>query len=101
MLSDNGEAFAKIRPGLKKMLIDDLKIPFVTLQKEFGEVGKTVLDDFDHMFIVEELPDQKRDELRETMGDYVTEAIATLNGPIQTKLEEAQGKAVMKRKTSS
>lgn len=82
---ERGEPFAKIVPGFQKAFEDGLKRLQSGLVESVQEVFAMVLTDFDLMFVVEELPDPKKDILRDQIKDFVCRAKAKVNGPIATE----------------
>ncbi len=62
-----GEPFARLVPGLQRAIETGLtKL----------EVFKTILQDFDRMFVVDRLPDSKRDVLKGQIKEFVCHARA-------------------------
>lgn len=86
---DRGEPYAKIMPGFQTAIEDGLK----KLEPEFvdsvQEVFKIVLDDFDRMFVVEILPDPKRDVLKGQVNKFVCWARAKVDSQIATEYARA------------
>ena len=78
-----------------------MKASLSSLGSGIKEVFNKTLDDYDLMFIVHEVPDAKRDELQEQISDFVSKAKATLDGPVQDRLEEASGHVTKKRKAET
>lgn len=84
-----GEPFDKILPGVRKVIDDGLKTLQPELLANIHEVFAMVLTDFDLNFVVEELPDTRRDLLRDQVKSLVTHARAKLDGPIATEWAKA------------
>lgn len=84
-----GEPFAKILPGVKQTF----EKGFMKLQPELvqslKDVFDTVISDFDLIFVVEELPDPRRDILRGELQDFVEEARAKIHGEIAMEFARA------------
>ena len=53
------------------------------ISKSLKEVGRELLHDFDTTFVVEEVPDAKRDKFRSEARDWVAAAKAQLDGPMR------------------
>lgn len=60
-----------------------------TLLKNVQNVFDMVLADFDEMFVVEELPDPKRDAMARQIQDFVVKANQKLDGPVETEWAKA------------
>lgn len=84
-----GVQFSKINPGIQTSFDDELEKQqpkfVVGVQKVFDKV----LQDFDSMFVVEELPNPKRDALRYEVQRFVKNAQAEMNGPIEIEFAKA------------
>lgn len=48
-----------------------------------------MVQDFDSMFVMEELPSPKRDTLRQEIQRFVSDAKAEINGPIEAEFAKA------------
>ncbi len=81
----HGEPFAMIVTGFQKAIEDGLEKLEPKLVENVKEVFDMVLMDFDRMFVVEELPDPKRDVLKGQVKDFVCYARAKVDGQIATE----------------
>ena len=88
---ERGEAFAKIAPGIKETMERGLAKEEPILLKGVQSVFAMVLRDFDLMFVVEELPDARRDALRQQTQQFVDHALATYHGTIAVEFAKATG----------
>ena len=84
-----GEQFGKINPGIKKSFENGLKMQQPKLVKKVQEIFQKVTQDFDSMFVVEELPNAKRDALRLEVQRFVSHAKAKNDGPIEVEFAKA------------
>ncbi len=88
MLKDSikrGEPFAKIMPGIERTIDDGLKKIEPELIDSVQEVFEMVITDFDRMFVVDLLPDPKRDVLKDQVKDFVCHARAKVDNKIATE----------------
>ena len=84
-----GLPFAAMRPGVEDMMKRGLLECQEALSESVKIVFENVLKDFDRMFVVEEVPNPKRDVLREQVNVFVNGAKAKINGPIEMELATA------------
>ena len=86
---ENGEPYAKVGDRVK----DAMETAFLHYQtgllEKVQEVFESVVADFDQMFVVEEIPDPKRDTLCLQIQEFVIQANARLNGPIEREFAAA------------
>jgi len=80
-----GEPFAKIMPGLQTAIETGLKMLEPELVDSVHEVFEMILLDFDRIFVVEELPNPKRDVLKGQVKDFVYHARAKIDNQIATE----------------
>ena len=59
------------------------------LMQGFVDVFRRILEDFDKMFLVEELPSPERDNLRKAIGKFVKHSRKELERPIKYDLNRA------------
>ena len=93
-----GVPFNGMREGVKEAILGDPSLLHEQLSKDVQKIFDNVLHDFDLMFIVEEVPDAKRDALREEMNDFVSKARTTLDGPVAVALGTAMTESDTYRK---
>ena len=84
-----GAPFANMGAGVKAAIegkIDDLRSQ---LLESVEKVFDMVLEDFDTMFVVEEVPNPQRDILRQQINEFVGRARAKIDGPIAQEFATA------------
>lgn len=84
-----GEQFSKINPGIKNAIENELETQQPKLVENVQEIFHKVTQDFDSMFVVEELPNPKRDALRLKVQRFVSHAKAQNDGPIEVEFAKA------------
>ena len=92
MLEDaisKGEQFSKILPGIEESFENELEKQQPTLVENVQQIFRKVVQDFDSMFVVEELPNPKRDALRQEVQRFVSRAKARIDGRIEFELAKA------------
>ena len=85
----NGEPYAKIGDRVKDAMEAAFHHYQTALVKKVQDVFDSVVTDFDEMFVVEEIPDPKRDTLCQQIQEFVVMANARLNGPIEREFAAA------------
>ncbi len=74
-----GEPFSGIIPGIRAAMKDGMNKLKPRLLRGVKSVFKGISDNFDWMFVVEELPDERRDALRRRIRQYVDHANSRVN----------------------
>ena len=88
MLEDalsKGVQFSKINPGIQKAIENALENQQPKLVENVQKIFDKVVQDFDSMFVVEELPNPQRDALRVDVQRFVSQANAQIEGPIEVE----------------
>lgn len=83
------EQFSQINPGIKTSFDDALEKQQPKLIDNVQNIFNRVVPDFDSMFVVEELPNPKRDALRQEVQRFVSHARAQIDGPIEVEFAKA------------
>lgn len=85
----DGVPYVKICDQVKDTVESALLDQQAALLQNVQEVFDTVVMDFDQMFVVEELPDPRRDNSCQQIQEFVVQANARLNGPIEREFAAA------------
>ena len=86
---DKGEPFSKYIPILTEYFHKAVDKEGIALSESLGKVFDNVLHDYDFQFVVEELPDERRDALKEEVKDFVRHAEFQYNELIGKQFAEA------------
>lgn len=86
---ERGEAYAKIIPAIKAAIKIGLENLKPGLLGSIRNVFKDVSNDFDLMFVVEELPNPRRDALRQRIKIFVDKAHNEIDGPLTREFAKA------------
>ena len=86
---ERGEPFARILPGVQQRFEAGLAKLQPELVQSLETVFDMILSDFDLMFVVEELPDPRRDVLRGQVREFVDYARSKIDGEIATEFAHA------------
>ena len=92
MLEDaisKGEQLSNINPGIKKTIENALDKQHLKFVENVQKIFDKVVQDFDSMFVVEELPDPDRDTLRQEVQRFVKDADAQIDGKIEIEFAQA------------
>lgn len=84
-----GEQFSNINPGIKKTVDNALEKQQPKFVDNVQKIFDKVVQDFDSMFVVEELPNPDRDVLRQEVQRFVRHANAQIDGPIEGEFAKA------------
>ena len=84
-----GVQFSKINPGIQKSIENALEKQQPQFVEDVQKIFDKVVQDFDSMFVVEELPNPKRNALRLDVQRFVSEANALIDGPIEVEFAKA------------
>ena len=84
-----GDLYTKLSDRVKTAVESALDKKQAALILKVQEVFDSVLEDFDAMFVVEEVPDPRRDDLCKQVQEFVIEANARLDGPIAREFAAA------------
>lgn len=84
-----GEQFSRIRSGIEEIFEQELDAQQPKLTALVQEVFHKVIEDFDLMFVVEELPDAQRDILRGQVQRFVDKAKSTIDGRVAVEFAKA------------
>ena len=84
-----GEPFAGFCPGIKNSIEKEIGRRQPEVLRSVQEVFNMILEDFNSTFVVEEIPDAKRDLFRSQIQQFVDLAQAKINGPLETELGTA------------
>ena len=84
-----GEPFAKISPRLREIFEDSFRQQQKTLEVGLKKVFDSVSADFDKQFVVEEVPNEERDAMKQKVLEFVTSAREQLDGPIEAEFAKA------------
>ena len=74
-----GEPFGGIIPGIRAVMKHGVDKLHRQLLKGVKSVFEGVSDNFDLMFVVKELPNERRDALRQRIKQYVEHASSRIN----------------------
>ena len=85
----NGEPYARISDCVKDSIEFALLSKQTAFLQKIQDIFDSVVKDFDEMFVVEEIPDPRRDALCLQIQDFVAKANARLNGPIELEFAAA------------
>ena len=85
----DGVPYVKMCDSVKDTVVFALFDQQTTLLQNVQDVFDSVVKDFDEMFVVEEIPDPKRNALCQQIQEFVVEANAILNGPIESEFAAA------------
>ena len=81
-IMQRGEPFGKICPGTKAVINNVLDELQPELLEGVESVIRGVSDNFDLICVVEELPDERRDALRQRIKHYVDYANSRIHGEL-------------------
>ena len=84
-----GEPYAKIADQVQDAMETAFSHYRTALLEKVQDVFDSVVVDFDEMFVVEEVPDSKRDALCQQIQEFVIHANARLDGPIAREFAAA------------
>ena len=84
-----GVTFAGFCSGINSSIEQEIDRRQPEFLSRVQAVFSMVLEDFNSTFIVEEIPDPKRDLLRSQIQQFVEHAEAKINGPLATELATA------------
>ena len=84
-----GEPYEKLCDQTKEAVEFELLEGQNELLQNVQDVFDSVVKDFDEMFVVEEIPDPRRDALCQQIQEFVVQANARLNGPIEREFAAA------------
>ena len=76
---ERGEPFNGYVPGIRAAWKKGMDISHPQLLKRVKSVFEGVSDNFDLMFVVKEIPNERRDALRERIKQYVDSANSRIN----------------------
>ena len=82
---ERGAPFEQFQPKLQELFSISLTSQRTQLEANLQKFFNTIVKDYDTMFIVKELPDEKRDTLKKQIQDFVDYAEAQCNCPIETE----------------
>lgn len=85
----DGAPYSKLCDQVKDAVELALLDQQATLLQNVQDIFDTVVRDFDQMFVVEEIPDARRDTLCKQIQEFVMQANARLNGPIEREFAAA------------
>ena len=86
---DHGEPYTKLCERVKNAIESELQIKRTALLLNVQDVFDSVINDFDEMFVVEEIPDPRRDALCQQIQEFVLQAKTRLDGPIAREFAAA------------
>ena len=86
---DRGEPFAEMSTGVKTSFEAGLEKETSQLVQNQTRVFNMILSDFDLIFTVEELPDPRRDVLRDQLKEFVERSRAKIEGDIASEFARA------------
>ncbi len=86
---EKGEPFSKICSGIKESIEQSLDEQRPILLKTAKSIFDKILKDFDLMFVVEELPDPRRNILRRQVQQFVLSANEKYHGTIVNEFAKA------------
>lgn len=84
-----GKPFAEMEPGVRKVMEGVLDSWIKTLVTEAQGPFDKLLQDFDPVFTVLELPNAEREKLRNAIRDFVEKTKKTFQGPMAAELRRA------------
>lgn len=84
-----GEPFGGFIPGIRAAMKHGVENLRPQLLKDVKSVFDGVSDNFDLMFVVKELPNERRDALRQRIKRYVDQANSRINGELTLELAMA------------
>ena len=84
-----GVQFSKINPGIQRFIENALEKQQPKLVQNVQKIFDKVVQDFDSIFVVEELPNPKRDALRLEVQHFVKHANAQIDGPTEVEFAKA------------
>ena len=84
-----GVPFSKINPGIQNSIENALEKQQPKFVEDVQKIFDKVVQDFDSMFVVEELPNPNRDALRLEVQHFVKYANAQIDGPIEVEFAKA------------
>ena len=79
---ERGEPFGGFVPGIRAAWKKGVDVSQPKLLKRVKSVFEGVSDNFDLMFVVQELPNERRDALRQRIKQYVDYANSRINGEL-------------------
>ena len=86
---EKGEPFSKICSGIKESIEQSLDEQRPILLKTAKSIFDKILKDFDLMFVVEDLPDPRRNVLRRQVQQFVLSANEKYHGTIVNEFAKA------------
>ena len=84
-----GEPFGGFIPGIRAAIEHGMEKLQPQLLRNVKSVFEGVSNNFDLMFVVKELPNERRDVLRQRIRQYVDHASSTINGELSLELARA------------
>ena len=84
-----GEPFDGFIPGIRAAMKQGVENLQPKLLKGVKSVFEGVSDNFDLMFVVKELPNERRDALRQRIKRYVDHANSRINGELTLEMAMA------------
>ena len=85
----NGKPFATFDPQIRATFGKKIDKMHEKMVVDVQVIFDGIVADFDCQLVIEEVHDPRRDELREAMRHFVTDAKKTLNGSLASDLAQA------------
>lgn len=84
-----GEPFSEITPGIKQAIEKDINERYPELIEAIHDIFDKIIEDFNSMFVVEEVPNSHRDRLRSQIRRFVEESKTKINLQVEQELAMA------------